>query len=168
VPDQASGDEHLMVSNRSVPADVILPHINYRNVAEASRWLAAVFGFEEHYRYGAPDAPNGAQLHLGEAWVMLNEADPGQKTPAELGYGTQSLTVFVPDVGAHYEKAKTAGATIVEELHETIYGERQYGVLDLDGHHWLFAAHARDVSPAEWGATVTAETQRARAGTIGQ
>jgi hypothetical protein len=44
VTDQASGDEHLMVSNRSVPADVILPHISYRNVAEASRWLAAAFG----------------------------------------------------------------------------------------------------------------------------
>ena len=42
-----------MVSNRSVPADVILPHISYRNAAEASRWLAAVFGFEENYRYGA-------------------------------------------------------------------------------------------------------------------
>jgi hypothetical protein len=39
-----------MVSNRSVPADVILPHINYRNVAEASRWLTAMFDFEEHQR----------------------------------------------------------------------------------------------------------------------
>ena len=26
---------------------------------------------------------------------------------------------------------------------------------DLDGHHWLFSAHARDVSPDEWGATIT-------------
>ncbi len=144
-----------MVTNRSVPANIILPHVIYRNVAEASRWLTAVFGFGEHYRYGEPDAPNGAQVHLGAAWVMLNAAGPGEKTPAELGYGTQSLTVFVPDVDAHYEKARAAGATIVEEPHETMYGERQYGVLDLDGHHWLFAAHARDVGPAEWGATVT-------------
>ncbi|MGH3190287.1 MAG: hypothetical protein ACRDPY_03350 [Streptosporangiaceae bacterium] len=40
-----------------------------------------------------------------------------------------------------------------------VYGERQYGVLDLDGHHWLSAAHARDVSPAEWGATVTSDVR---------
>jgi hypothetical protein len=63
VTDQASGDEQPMVTNRSVPANIILPHIIYRNVAAASRWLTVVFGFEEHYRYGA-------QMHLGEAWVM--------------------------------------------------------------------------------------------------
>jgi uncharacterized glyoxalase superfamily protein PhnB len=43
---------------------------------------------------------------------------------------------------------------IVEELHETPYGERQYGAEDLEGHHWLFAKHIRDVAPAEWGARV--------------
>ena len=67
---------------------------------------------------------------------------------------TQSLTVFVEDVDAHYERAKSAGARIVENLHETEYGERQYGVEDLEGHHWLFSRHARNVSPQEWGATV--------------
>jgi uncharacterized glyoxalase superfamily protein PhnB len=146
-----------MVTNRSVPVDTVLPHVTYRDVAEASAWLAAAFGFTEHYRYGPPAAPSGAQLCLGEAWVMLDAAEPGQKTPAELGYGTQSITVFVADVDAHYEKAKSAGAMIVEDLHETVYGERQYGARDLDGHHWLFSAHARDVSPAEWGATITTE-----------
>jgi uncharacterized glyoxalase superfamily protein PhnB len=144
-----------MVTNRSVPVDTVLPHIAYRDVAEASRWLTAVFGFTEHFRYGPPDAPSGAQLHLGDAWVMLNEAEADQKTPAELGYGTHALTIFVPDVDAHFEKTKSAGATIVEDLHETVYGERQYGVRDLDGHLWLFSAHARDVSPGEWGATTT-------------
>lgn len=144
-----------MTTNRSVPPDTVLPHIIYRNVAEASAWLIAVFGFAEHYRYGPSGAPSGAQMYLGESWLMLDAADPGQKTPAELGYGTQSLTVFVQDVDAHYEQAKSAGARIVEDLHETIYGERQYGARDLDGHHWLFSAHARDVDPTEWGATIT-------------
>jgi GNAT superfamily N-acetyltransferase len=82
--------------------------------------------------------------------------DLGTPRP-ELGYGTQSLTVFVPDVDAHYQKANSAGATIVEHLHETMYGERQYGARDLDGHHWLFSTHARDVSPIEWGAIITTQ-----------
>jgi uncharacterized glyoxalase superfamily protein PhnB len=146
-----------MVTNRSVPANTVLPHITYRNVAEASDWLAAVFGFAEHYRFGPPGMPSGAQMYLGEAWVMLNAADAGEKTPAELSYGTQSLTVFVNDVAAHYETSKSAGAMIVEDLHETTYGERQYGARDLDGHHWLFSTHARDVSPTEWGATITTQ-----------
>ena len=144
-----------MVSNRSVPARTVLPHLTYRDVDAASAWLSGVFGFSEHYRYGPPGDPSGAQMYLGEAWIMLDAAGASQKTPAELGYGTQSLTVFVPDVDAHYDRAKSGGATIVEDVHETIYGERQYGARDLDGHHWLFSAHARDVSPAEWGATIT-------------
>lgn len=151
-----------MVTNRSVPTDAVLPHITYRNVAEASTWLTATFGFTEHYRYGPPNAPGGAQIHLGDAWVMLGAPETGQRVPAELGYGTQSLTVFVADVDAHYNSAKAAGATIVEDLHETVYGERQYAARDLDGHHWLFSSHARDVSPTEWGATITTELPHSR------
>jgi uncharacterized glyoxalase superfamily protein PhnB len=85
---------------------------------------------------------------------MLKVARAGEKTPAELGFGTQSLTIFVEDVEAHFERAKAAGATIVEDLHETEYGELQYGVVDLEGHHWLFSLHARDVSPDAWGAII--------------
>ncbi len=142
-----------MISNRSVPANVILPHVSYRNVAMAVAWLRRVFGFEEHYRYGVEgDQVSGAQMHLGEAYVMVRtRVGP---TPAELGFGTQSLTIFVEDVEAHHARAKAEGATIVEELNETMYGELQYAALDLDGHHWLFSRHARDVSPEEWGAVV--------------
>ena len=82
--------------------------------------------------------------------MMLNRAPEGCSVPAELGYGTQSLTVFVEDVEAHFQRTKSAGATIVENLHETVYGELQYGVVDLDGHHWLFSQHARDLRPDEW------------------
>ncbi len=144
-----------MLKNRSVPADIVLPHVFYQDVAEAIAWLTKTFGFIEHYRYGDPSGPiSGAQMHLGDAWIMVNRARAGGKSPAQLGYGTQSLTVFVEDVDAHFHKAKLVGAKIVEELHETEYGERQYGVEDLDGHHWLFSRHARDVSPDEWGARI--------------
>jgi uncharacterized glyoxalase superfamily protein PhnB len=86
--------------------------------------------------------------------MMLKRAPAGCSVPADLGYGTQSLTLFVEDVEAHFQRAKLEGATIVEDLHETVYGELQYGVIDLDGHHWLFSRHARDLRPYEWGATV--------------
>jgi uncharacterized glyoxalase superfamily protein PhnB len=64
------------------------------------------------------------------------------------------LTIIVENVDAHFRKAVQEGARIVEALHETVYGERQYGVEDIEGHRWLFSQHARDVNPAEWGATV--------------
>jgi uncharacterized glyoxalase superfamily protein PhnB len=136
-----------------VPTSTVLPHIVYPDVAEAITWLAQTFGFSEHFRYGEP--VGGAQMHLGDAWIMLQRARPGRATPAEKGYATQSVTIFVEDVDAHFQRAKSAGARIIEDLHETVYGERQYGVEDLAGHVWLFSRHARDVSPEEWGATVS-------------
>jgi uncharacterized glyoxalase superfamily protein PhnB len=142
-----------MIKNRSVPSDTVLPHVRYKDVAEAVVWLTRVFGFREHYRYGEPGgAVSGAQMQLGNAWIMVKAAGAGCASPAELGYGTQSLTIFVEDVEGHFQRAKSARAKIVEELHETAYGELQYGVVDFEGHHWLFSRHARDVSPEKWGA----------------
>ena len=142
-----------MISNRSVPTDILLPHVMYRDVEDAIAWLSTTFGFSEHYRYGDP--VSGAQMRLGRAWIMLKRAQTGSKVPKELGYGTQSLTVFVENVRAHFEKAKSAGAKILEDLHETVYGEMQYAAQDLDGHHWLFSWHARDLNPEQWGARVS-------------
>ncbi len=79
-------------------------------------------------------------MHLGDAWIMLHSARAGCASPAQVGYRTQRLTVFTDDVDAHFEQAKSSGARIVEDLHETGYGERQYGAEDLEGHHWLFSA----------------------------
>lgn len=139
----------MVIKNRSVPTNTVLPHLVYVDVAAALAWLSGTFGFEEHYRYGEPD---GAQMRLGSACIMLYRSRPGAASPQQLGSRTQSLTVFVEDVDAHYERTRSAGARIFEEMNETIYGERQYGVEDLEGHRWLFSQHVRDVSPDEWGA----------------
>jgi uncharacterized glyoxalase superfamily protein PhnB len=85
---------------------------------------------------------------------MLNCASEERRSPAELGYGTQRLTLFLDDAENHYARTSESGAFIIEELHETIYGELQYGARDIEGHHWLFSRHARDVDPEAWGATV--------------
>ena len=146
--------EERTVKNRSVPVDTVLPHVRYRNVPEAIAWLSRVFGFREHYRYGERGNESGAQMIAGRAYIMVAEVRGG-RTPAEWGFGTQSLTIFVDDVEAHYERAKAGGAQIVEEPHETEYGEFQYAALDLDGHHWLFSRHARDLAPEDWGAFQT-------------
>jgi len=149
----------MAMNNRSVPTSTVLPHLVYREVPKACDWLTRVFGFTEHYRYGNP--VSGVQMYLGDAYIMLTSPRDGtRQSPAELGYGTQMLTIIVPDVDAHYQKAKREGAKIWEDLHETSYGERQYGVDDLDGHHWLFSQHAHDVSPDAWGATIVSPRPR--------
>jgi uncharacterized glyoxalase superfamily protein PhnB len=142
-----------VISNRSVPTDTVLPHIFYRDVEEAIVWLSNAFGFVEHYRYGDP--VSGAQMRAGNAWIMLKSARQDGATPKQLGFETQSLTIFVEDIEAHFRQAKSAAVKILEDPHETVYGELQYGVQDLDGHHWLFSRHAHDLSPDKWGATVS-------------
>lgn len=145
-----------MVTNRSVPTNTMLPHLVYQDIAQALDWLSATFGFTEHYRYGEPEGTfHGAWMHLGDAWIQLGIARAGGASPAWLGHRTQSLTVFVADVAAHFERVASAGAEIVEELNVTAYGERQYGVEDLEGHQWLFSRRVRDVSPDEWGVAVS-------------
>jgi predicted enzyme related to lactoylglutathione lyase len=143
-----------MIANSSVPAETVLPHVVYENVEDAVAWLTKTFGFNEHYRYGAPGEASGAQVYLGRAFIMLKRARAGGSTPAQLGSSTQSLTIFLEDVAGHYQRAKSAGAKIVEEPHETEYGEFQYAALDFAGHHWLFSCHATDRDPASWGAAV--------------
>ncbi len=98
--------------------------------------LRAMVGYRPHPRH----------------WLLL--AKLVGMSPAQLGYGTQSLTVFVDDVDEHHARAKAAGAKILEEPHETEYGEYQYAAEDLDGHHWLFSRHVKDRSPEDWGAMV--------------
>jgi len=147
-----------MIENRSVPPNTILPHIVYPDIVQAIVWLTKVFGFTEHFHYGDP--PAGAQLHLGNAWIMLMQPRTGRGIPAQLGANTQSLTVFVEDLESHYQHTKSANAKIVEELQETEYGELQYAAEDFAGHHWLFARHARNVNPADWGATIAQPAYR--------
>ena len=137
----------MISKNRSVPSDTLLPHVNYQNLGEAIAWLTRAFGFREHYRYG--DGPSGGQMWAGNAAIQLRQALEGQRSPAQLGYGTQSFTVFVDDVDGHYRRAKAGGANVLEEPHETEYGEYQYAAQDLDGHHWLFSRHAKDRSPED-------------------
>jgi uncharacterized glyoxalase superfamily protein PhnB len=91
--------------NRSVPTSTILAHLIYNDVAAACDWLTRFFGFSEYYRYGQP--LGGIQMYLGDAHIMLTGPREGRSdSPAKLGYGTQMLTILVPDVDAHYANTK--------------------------------------------------------------
>ena len=118
------------------------------------RWFGSsdAFGFAEHYRYGDP--PDGIQAYRGNAWIMLERRKTESLRPRKWRQSTQYLTIFVDDINEHYAQSQAAGATIIEELNLTNYGERQYVALDLDGHRWLFSKHTRDVRPRDWGAIV--------------
>ncbi len=81
------------MKNRSVPVDVILPHLVIATSAKQFSGLTTTLGFVEHFRYGG-DPPAGAQMHFGDAWIMLTSARPGRESPVNAGHWTQSLTIY--------------------------------------------------------------------------
>jgi uncharacterized glyoxalase superfamily protein PhnB len=147
----------IAMKNRSVPVDTVLPHVSYRDLPTAIDWLVKHLSFIEQYHYNDSTTGKiaGAQLRLANAYIMVHASKADASTPAELGYNLQSLTIFLDDVDAHIRKVKSAGIRLVEQLHQTVYGELQYAVQDLEGHLWIFSQHAKDLSPDEWGAKIT-------------
>lgn len=69
------------------------------------------------------------------------------------GNCTQAVCIFVDDVDAHCERARKAGAKIVDEPATTDHGEdywsdRAYRALDPDGHPWWCLQRLRDKTEA--------------------
>jgi uncharacterized protein (DUF952 family)/uncharacterized glyoxalase superfamily protein PhnB len=129
--------------NRTMPASVVIPQLIYDDVTEAIDWLCDAFGFVERWRAG----DHRAQLEVpGGGCVVVTEP----RTSHALR-GQWSVMIRVPDVDAHHERAVARGATILEPPTDFPYGERQYEVEDLAGHHWDFTQSIADVAPEEWG-----------------
>ena len=80
---------------------------------------------------------------------MLGSPGGDYQSPRRSGHVHSQVYAYVDDVDAHFERAAAAGATILERPTDQFYGDRRYGVEDLEGHHWYFATHVRDVSPEE-------------------
>lgn len=101
--------------------------------AGTARWLVDAFGLEP--TGDLPDHDGDAEstwieLRAGTGFVVL-WCDP-EATP-----GTDSPFVYVDDLDAHLERAREAGATIVEPIAE--HGFRAYTAADAEGRRWVFA-----------------------------
>ncbi len=123
----------------------ITPYLYYEDVGGALKFLAKAFGFR---KYGAPmrrsdGKINHAAMQFGDDLIMMGRPPSGYRNPKRLGQATQSLYINVEDVDKHFERARKAGANILEEPADTEYGHRRYGVTDPEGHEWYFAQEIR-------------------------
>ena len=126
----------------------IIPGLRYRDAHAAIDWLCKAFGFEKHAVY---ENEHGrvvhAQLVYGHGMLMLGEAGPEgfgrhMLQPDQVqGRETQCAYVTVSDCRAHYERAKAAGAEIIEEYAEKDYGGAGYACRDPQGHLWSFGSY---------------------------
>jgi uncharacterized glyoxalase superfamily protein PhnB len=126
----------------------IFPILRYNDARAAIGWLAAAFGFVE--LFSVPESGpyvRHAQLKLGTNIIMLGSVRPddGMASPQTLRASTQALCVYVEDLDAHYQRARSAGAEIVSPLRSTDFGAREYHARDLEGHLWTFGTFLPDV-----------------------
>lgn len=119
----------------------ITPYLLYRDAAAAVDWLAKAFGLRKtgDVFKGEDGRVNHASMTFGEAVLMLGSPGADFQGPRAIGHVTQNLYVDVDDVDKHYARAVKAGANVIEEPKDTVYGARRYGAEDLEGHRWYFA-----------------------------
>lgn len=135
-----------MLTNRTMPHDVLIPVLGYPDVAEAVTWLCGAFGFTPRWQAGR----HRAQVGVGPSAAIALVED----APLAMSRNADHVMVRVDDVDAHHQRAVDYGATVTAEPTDHFFGERQYTVLDHIRRTWVFTQSIADVAPQEWGATV--------------
>lgn len=129
----------------------IIPYLAYADAPAALSFLCEAFGFKERFRMTMDDGRIGhAEVAYQDSVVMLASAwrEAGVASPLDLPGVHSQVYCLVNDVDAHYEKAWTAGATIIAQPTNQPYGERTYRAMDPEGHRWIFASPLSDVPEA--------------------
>ena len=125
-------------------APVFYPALLYRDPIAALDWLVKAFDFKVLADYRAPDGSLAhAELSYGPGVIFLGAAKPdrGWVSPRDLAGLSQIICVGLDDPDAHYQRAKAAGAEIVQEPKDTDHGSREYAAKDLEGHLWYFGTY---------------------------
>jgi uncharacterized glyoxalase superfamily protein PhnB len=131
-----------MLSNRSVPPCTVIPVLHYPSPKDAAEWLGTAFGFTVRLRI----ANHRIQMRAGEGCFTVAE---GLVEPN----GSCTVQVRILDALGHCERARAAGARILQEVQDEVYGERHYTAVDFYGHRWNFTETLADVEPESWGGT---------------
>ena len=63
----------------------------------------------------------------------------------------------VSEIDLLFERAKAAGARVLAEPEDHMYGERQCSFLDPWGHPWTLSETVFDSDPAAWGGELLIE-----------
>jgi uncharacterized glyoxalase superfamily protein PhnB len=147
------GEETQMAESTTLDQQAATPMLMYEDGPAAMDWLGAAFGFAERTRWLDDDGrlSHGELVTPGgDGLVMLAGTVPAYEGPrrhrehcaaaaawSEVPWVLNGVMVRVPDVDAHFERAKQAGARILSEPEDNPYG-RSYRVEDLEGQRWMF------------------------------
>lgn len=121
----------------------LIPYLYYPDATEALAFLVDAFGFEVKH---ALRDPNGvvvsAQLRTGDGGVVM--IGPGMdafgtRPVPDPEWASARMYVYVDGLDTHCERARAAGARIVDEPAEHFSGNTIYVAADCGHHQWIFA-----------------------------
>ena len=125
-----------------------MPAMRYRDLAGAVGWLCETYGFtKQHVVTDDGGHVLFAQLKFGRNNIMLgpvgdSDIDGFLKQPDEIGgVETQSCYLVVDDIDEHRTRSEAAGAQIIIDVRDFVYGGRGYSCRDPEGHIWNFGTY---------------------------
>jgi uncharacterized glyoxalase superfamily protein PhnB len=124
------------------PPPQVWPTLRANDARRLIRFLVDAFGFEETVVYGDGDVVHHAELSwpLGGG-VMIGSAHGSGDDPWPVPPGSTGCYVVTDDPDALHARAVAAGAEIVQGLHDTDYGSRDFAARDPEGNRWSFGTY---------------------------
>jgi uncharacterized glyoxalase superfamily protein PhnB len=104
----------------------------YEKPVEAAHWLQRVFQLRSWTGILETGEGTWIELHHGDVAILVFAFEGEHEGPF-----TDMPWIYVRDLDAHFEHAKSEGATIVSEIHQ--HGYRAYEAEDIEGRRWTFA-----------------------------
>lgn len=118
------------------------PWIITKGIAEFIPFLEKVFGAKESKEARTPDSDGliiHAEVKIGDAVIMMFDSKSDwPKTPS-------FLQVYVEDAKSTLKRAKEAGAEVVTELSDFVYGEKIARFRDPWGNLWWLNERTKEV-----------------------
>ena len=121
----------------------IIPVLVYEDIAAGHDFLVEALGFTSGGIHRNPEGkPIHAEVRAGELVIWLHRVAPelNLASPRSIPAASSGLVVRVANVDTHCERARARGAHLESEPRDMPYGQREYGVRDMEGHRWWFAS----------------------------
>ncbi len=112
--------------------------LSVRKGASAIEFYKRAFGAEELFRVEDGSGAVVARLSVDGAdfWLADESPEHSNFSPESLGGGSVRMVLIVEDPDAVFQRAVSAGATVVWPVKDEAYGWRVGRIADPFGHHW--------------------------------
>jgi uncharacterized glyoxalase superfamily protein PhnB len=145
----------MLKKNRAAQDCAVIPVLYYPDVRAAVEWLTTALPFTERLRIG----DHRCQLVHGNGAIVV--ATPGahaDAAPSTLeSPAGHSVMLRVAGIDQFFARAKAAGARVLAEPADHMYGERQCSFLDPWDRPWTLSETIFDSNPSDWGGELLVE-----------